>query len=199
MLKIYIVRHGQDQDNAAGILNGHRNQSLTALGKKQARILADNLVQKNLEFSGFYVSPLKRARETAAIIAKKLKLKAPRVWPELIERDFGIMTGKPLSDLIILCSPHIIMAEKVNYILKPYGGETFPQLMARARKVLARVRREHKSGNVLLVAHGDIGKMIFAAYYGLSWQKVIKLFYFDNSDALVLAPKMDYRQAYIKK
>jgi broad specificity phosphatase PhoE len=91
------------------------------------------------------------------------------------------------------------MAEKVNYVLNPYGGETFPQLMARAKKILARVRREHKSGNVLLVAHGDIGKMIFGAYYGLGWKKVIRLFYFDNSDALLLSPQLNYRQAYIKK
>lgn len=29
MTNIYIVRHGQDQDNEHGILNGHRNMPLT--------------------------------------------------------------------------------------------------------------------------------------------------------------------------
>ena len=36
MLKIYLTRHGQDVDNANGILNGHRDQPLTELGVGQA-------------------------------------------------------------------------------------------------------------------------------------------------------------------
>ena len=31
-MKIYIVRHGQDQDNANGLLNGHRDTTLTEIG-----------------------------------------------------------------------------------------------------------------------------------------------------------------------
>lgn len=31
MNKIYLVRHGQDKDNADGILNGHRNMPLTEI------------------------------------------------------------------------------------------------------------------------------------------------------------------------
>jgi len=38
-LHIYLTRHGQDQDNAHGILNGHRNTPLTELGIQQAQQL----------------------------------------------------------------------------------------------------------------------------------------------------------------
>jgi len=199
MLNIYIVRHGQDEDNAKLILNGHRDKMLTALGRQQAKQLAQTLKKIKIDFAGFYVSPLKRAKETAAIIAQGLKLKPAKVLPNLIERDFGIMTGKPTSDIVILCTPRLIMTKEVNYFLNPYGAETFPQLLGRAKKVLAEIKRKHKSGNVLLVTHGDIGKMIFAAYYHLDWLPTIKMFYFKNSDALLLSSGLNPKQAYIAK
>lgn len=43
MLKIYIARHGQNEDNANGILNGHRDLPLTSLGERQAYELADGI------------------------------------------------------------------------------------------------------------------------------------------------------------
>ena len=42
MLKIYLVRHVQNKDNADGILNGHRDEPLTDLGFAQAHETAEN-------------------------------------------------------------------------------------------------------------------------------------------------------------
>ncbi|MBP7769257.1 histidine phosphatase family protein, partial [Candidatus Saccharibacteria bacterium] len=39
-MSIYIARHGQNKDNAEGILNGHRDRPLTELGRRQAMELA---------------------------------------------------------------------------------------------------------------------------------------------------------------
>jgi precorrin-6B methylase 1 len=39
-VKIYVARHGQDTDNANGILNGRRDEQLTELGKQQAKDVA---------------------------------------------------------------------------------------------------------------------------------------------------------------
>ncbi len=199
MLNIYIVRHGQDQDNAKLILNGHRDKPLTALGRKQAKELAKTLKGLNIDFTASYVSPLKRAKETAEIITKELKINKAKVFSGLIERDFGIMAGKPIADIIPLCAPKVIVTEGVNYFLDPYGAETFPGLLQRAKRVLAEVKRNNKSGNVLLVTHGDIGKMIFAAYYHLDWLTTIKMFYFKNSDALLLSKGLNPKKAYISK
>ena len=199
MLNIYIVRHGQDEDNAKLILNGHRDKSLTTLGKKQAQELAHTLKKLKVDFSAAYASPLKRAQETATVITKELKLKKAKVLAGLIERDFGIMTGKPYSDIIPLCAPRLVLTAGVNYFLNPYGAETFPQLLIRAKKVLAEIKKSYKSGNILLVTHGDMGKMLFAAYYHLDWLKAIKMFYLKNSDALLLSPGLNPKQAYIAK
>ena len=43
MLKIYLARHGQSSDNKNAILNGHRDEPLTKIGRQQAEELADRI------------------------------------------------------------------------------------------------------------------------------------------------------------
>lgn len=48
MTTIYIARHGQNEDNVHGILNGHRDLPLTDLGRQQARQLARHIKDREL-------------------------------------------------------------------------------------------------------------------------------------------------------
>ena len=134
MTTIYIARHGQNEDNVRGILNGHRDLPLTDLGRQQARQLARHIKDRGLVFDAVYASPLGRAFETAAIVAAALGLAEPIVHNDLIERDFGIMTGKLVADIEEICAPDIIKAENVTYFLHPDGAETFPELLARGHR-----------------------------------------------------------------
>ncbi len=163
MLKIYLARHGQDKDNAAGILNGQRDEPLTDLGRQQAKALAAKIKNAHLIFDAVYTSPLKRAKTTARIITETLNITPPIILPNLIERNFGTMTGKPAKDIPVLCAPNILQTDTITYFLSPEGAETFPDLMKRGGEVIAEVKRLHRDGNILLICHGDIGKMIYAA------------------------------------
>ncbi|MCL4391767.1 histidine phosphatase family protein [Patescibacteria group bacterium] len=187
MLKIYLARHGQDKDNAAGILNGRRDELLTELGWEQARTLAAEIKSANLSFDAVYTSPLKRAETTARTVTDALGVAPPIVMPNLIERNFGIMTGKLVKDIAALCAPNIIQADIITYFLSPKGAETFPDLIERGKKVIEEVQHRHKDGNILLVGHGDMGKMIYAAYYHLDWRSVLTMFHFGNSELLLLS------------
>jgi broad specificity phosphatase PhoE len=197
MLKIYLVRHGQDRDNANGILNGHRDEPLTELGLEQARTLAKEIVAARLTFDAVYSSPLKRAYVTAETITNALDIAKPIVMSDLIERDFGVMTGKFTKDIIKLCAPDILQGEFITYFLSPEGAETFPDLVERGRRVLNEIREKHKDGNVLLVAHGDFGKMIYAAYYNLDWKSVLLMFHFGNSELLLLSEDSSPEAAHV--
>lgn len=187
MLKIYLARHGQDHDNVKGILNGRRDKQLTALGEIQAQRLGVMIKDKGIKFDKVYCSPLKRAHKTADIVSKILNLDKPEVMDELIERDFGIMTGKSHSEIEKYCAPNIIKAEKLTYFLSPDGAETFPDLIIRGNIVLDKIKKSHDNGNILLVSHGDIGKMIYATYYGLNWKEFLPKFHFGNSDLLLMS------------
>lgn len=199
MLKIYLARHGQDEDNEKGILNGRRDFSLTKKGVEQARELAKKIKKAGIKFDKVYSSPLKRAYKTAEIITEKLGLKKPEILPDLIERDFGIMTGKSHTQIEEICSPDILKTETVTYFLSPKKAETFPQLVRRGKKVLRIITKKHKDGNILLVAHGDIGKMIYVAYYNLDWMRVLKMFHFGNSDLLLMSEESAPEDAHFFK
>ncbi len=187
MLNIYLARHGQDEDNAEGLLNGRRNKALTELGLEQAGMLAENIKNKKLSFDIVYSSPLIRSYQTAETISRMLAMPLPSVLDDAIERDFGVMTGKPVKDIEKMCAPNIIKGDPIVYFLSPEGAETFPDLLDRGRRVIAWIKDHHADGNVLLVAHGDIGKMIYAAYYALDWQQALTMFHFGNSELLLLS------------
>lgn len=188
MLRIYLARHGQDRDNANRILNGWRDEPLTDLGFEQARETAEKIATSDITLDKIYSSPLRRACATASIIADRLGLPAPEKLDDLIERNFGVMTGQPQQEVEAQCAPDTIKTDTITYFLSPEGGETFLQLTDRANRLLARLKEVHKDGNILLVAHGDIGKMIYAAYYGLNWRDILTMFHFGNSELLLLAP-----------
>jgi broad specificity phosphatase PhoE len=199
MLRIYVVRHGQNQDNADGILNGHRDQPLTDIGITQAHETADKLYSIGIQFDKVYTSPLMRAYKTAEIITDTLRLPKPEIMPELIERNFGVMTGKKQSQVVELCSPDILKTDMITYFLNPEGAETFPQLLDRAKRALTHIVAQHAEGDLLLVTHGDFGKMIYASYYNLDWMSVLKMFHFGNSDLLELSAKTPPEQSHMHR
>jgi broad specificity phosphatase PhoE len=187
MLKIYLARHGQDEDNFNGILNGRRDKPLTKKGIEQAEEATRKTRELGFRFDKVYTSPLKRTRATAEIIASGTNSPTPEILGDLIERDFGIMTGQPHSRIVEMCSPDILKSDDINYFLKPEGAETFPELLKRADGVLTEVRERHSDGNILLVTHSDFGKMIYTAYYKLNWKEVLKMFHFGNAELLELS------------
>lgn len=187
-MKIYLARHGQNEDNRDAVLNGHRDLPLTELGRKQAKEAAANIKSLGLNFDVVYSSPLVRAFETASIISDLAKQPSPVAHPLLIERDLGLMTGRPIASIKEHCGEDILVTGIITYFLNYEGAETFPDLVARAKVLLAELLDKHAEDTLLLVGHGDMGKMIYAAYYDLPWAEVLSSFHFGNSELLLLSP-----------
>jgi broad specificity phosphatase PhoE len=185
-VKIFVARHGQNEDNANGILNGHRDLPLTDIGRQQARQLGEGILAVELQFDAIYCSPLSRAHETAEIVSEMLGMKKPIVVDSLIERDFGKMSGQPIEKIEELCNPHIIKTDMITYFLQPEGGETFPQLEERAKSAVSEVRNLHPTGSVLVVCHGDLGKMMYATVSNTKWQDALTKFHFGNCELIEL-------------
>jgi broad specificity phosphatase PhoE len=187
IVEIFVARHGQNEDNLNGILNGHRDLPLTNLGRQQAHNLAEGILESGITFDAVYSSPLIRALETAHIVSTIAGLPLPTVLPNLVERDFGIMTGRKTDEIEEMCAPDILKIETMTYFLNPEGSESFPELITRAQKVLDEVRTKHSNGRVLLVCHGDIGKMLYAAATGRDWKTVLRDFHMGNGDLIDLS------------
>lgn len=185
MAHIHLCRHGQDLDNKNGLLNGHRDTVLSELGEQQARQVADTIKQSGVPYAAIYSSPLRRANETARFIGEAIELPV-RVLDDLIERNFGVLTGKPLSSIRAYAGDDVFEGDKVLYFLKVDGAETFDRVYTRAQKVLQLVHERHAGEHVLLVCHGDIGKMIQAAQQGVDYMTGLRLPYFANTAVIDL-------------
>ena len=165
----------------------------------RSRLVARKIKTTGIYFDYVYSSPLRRAYKTAEIITDTLGIPKPQVLPDLIERDFGIMTGQPQDKIKEMCSPDIMQSGTITYFLNPKGAETFPQLVKRAKKLLSMLEAKHKEENILLVTHGDFGKMIYTAYYGLDWKEVLDMFHFGNSELLELSEESGPEETHVFK
>lgn len=192
-----MARHGQDEDNRDGILNGQRDKPLTELGVAQAREVATRARDAGLKFDFVYATPLLRGQQTAKIISELTDSPSAVTEDLLIERNFGVMTGQRVADVERLCAPNIFKTKTVVYFLHPEGAESFPDLMARSRVLLDKVTALHKSGNVLLQTHGDIGKIVYAEYYHLDWRDVLAQFHFGNAELLLLSEDSPASEAHV--
>ncbi|HSW78544.1 MAG TPA: histidine phosphatase family protein [Candidatus Babeliales bacterium] len=192
MVEIYLCRHGQSAANAEGTLAGHLDSPLNDIGREQAKELAELAKKSGLKFDIVYTSPLSRAKETAEIIARVTKSPLPKTMNQLIERDFGILTGKKYSEIDDYAT-EFLKTDEIYYFTEVKDSETFPMAFKRAQGVLDLIRGRHKSGKVLLVAHGDIGMMLFAAFHKTPWKKALTHFHFGNSELLLLKEDLRHK------
>ena len=199
MSTLYLARHGQDADNAAGILNGHRDEPLTEAGEAQARQLAFGIKDAGITVSKVFTSPLTRAKRTGEIVADLLAINEVVSLESLIERDFGVMTGKHVSEIKPMCAPEIIETDTVTYFLCPEGAETFPKLLDRAAGALREVKEQSDGQPALVVGHGDLSKMMYAHHYDLPWEAVLTGFHYGNGELLHLGEYDDHSLSHILK
>lgn len=88
-MRIFFVRHGQSESNLKKVMAGHKDVLLTDKGREQALETAKKL--KDYDIDIMFVSPLKRARETAEIINSIRENKIPMIIKEeLTEVNYGI-------------------------------------------------------------------------------------------------------------
>jgi broad specificity phosphatase PhoE len=97
MKKIYFCRHGLSEMNKTGHIAGITDTPLVKEGREQAKQAGKKA--KKLGIDLIVSSPLKRAHETAKIIAKELGYPEVNIHVSklLLERDFGAAEGHPYA------------------------------------------------------------------------------------------------------
>ncbi|KAG6666307.1 hypothetical protein CIPAW_01G022000 [Carya illinoinensis] len=95
--EIIVVRHGETDWNADGRIQGHLDVELNDTGRQQAATVADRL-SREPSISVVYSSDLKRALETAQIIAAGCGAQEVIKEPDLWERHLGDLQGLVLRE-----------------------------------------------------------------------------------------------------
>ena len=189
MRNIVIARHGQDEDNARGVFNGRRDNSLTAKGRDDARALALNLKNHpDIDIGWIFCSPLKRARETTRIVASKL-ISRYAVVDSLTEMNYGVLEGRPYSE-IQHTAKNWTGVDGYWYISEVEGAESYPELCVRACDALSEIKKIAEKFQVrrdgLIICHGAIGKAIQVAHKQLPWEHFFETQFLYNCQFKVL-------------
>ncbi len=98
MVKFYLIRHGETDWNVESRFQGRENISLNETGQKQAEACGLGMLETGIPFDCMVSSPLDRAYGTAETIAGCLGIAAIHKEPDLIERDFGKISGRKRED-----------------------------------------------------------------------------------------------------
>lgn len=137
---IILVRHGQTEANAAGLLLGRADQPLTDIGRAQAAALAP--VVRGA--ARVVCSPLRRARETAAML--DLPVEVDERW---VEMDYGEYDLQPLGHLPV----EVWRAWRADPHFRPKGGESIAEVGARVRAACASLQAEATEADLVVVSH----------------------------------------------
>jgi probable phosphomutase (TIGR03848 family) len=146
-----LVRHGLTPTTGKILPGRAPGLHLAETGQAQARAAADRIAALS-RVDDVYASPLERARETAAPIAKARDLKV-RIDKGLLECDFGEWTGAELKKLMKL--PEWNTVQRAPSTFRFPGGESFTDMQGRIVNAIDRLRAAHHGGVVVCVSHAD--------------------------------------------
>lgn len=147
---VCLVRHGETDWNRQHRLQGREDTELNEQGREQAELTAEFLAQQDWDL--IVTSPLKRAAQTARIIARRLGDMEPIAMPELVERDYGAASG--------LTPDQMKEAFPDGHIP---GIEDRAEVRARATRALQGLIEEHPGKHILVVSHGGLINSMLAA------------------------------------
>jgi probable phosphoglycerate mutase len=159
---ILMVRHGQTPTTGKVLPGRAPGLHLAEAGVAQAHRVAERIAELP-KIDAIYASPLERARETAAPIAKALKQRV-KIDKGLLECDFGDWTGAELSKLMKL--PEWSTVQKAPSTFRFPNGESFTEMQTRMVSALDRIRAAHPGGTVVCVSHADTIKAAVAHAMG---------------------------------
>ena len=151
MTTLYLVRHGETDWNRAHRIQGSTDIPLNDTGREQARVTGALLATR--QWDAVVASPLSRAFETAAIIAREVGLGEPEVEPAMAERNYGAAEGMTGAEIDALYPDGAAVV----------GRESREDVVARAMPALIAIAERHPDQAVIVVSHGGVIRSILNA------------------------------------
>lgn len=176
---LYLIRHGEALGNARGVVMGQMDLPLTDRGRAQADALGRWLRARGVRLHAVYASDLRRAAETAAIVAAHCAADgALRLRAELREVARGAIEGRTFAEAETMRAQPAVLAT--------FEPETAAS--ERLARVGAELRAAATDDDVAAVAHGGSLSRLVRWYLGLPAARTaggVRL-EFDNTGVTVL-------------
>jgi broad specificity phosphatase PhoE len=169
---IYLLRHGETVWNTAGRFQGRKDSPLTRRGIAQADqmgiLLSREITGHEGQFRS-YVSPLGRAKETAALIARFVPLTFEDE-PRLMEVSVGSWDGMTLYEISAEYPDALNGSDAFDWFFRSPDGESFDQACERVSSWLFDI-----SEPTIAISHGLTSRLLRGVYLGLSKREMLEL------------------------
>lgn len=160
-MKLYVTRHGETAWNRENIVCGVTDIPLNETGMEQAKATAQKL--RDIPLDRVIVSPLLRARQTAALISQGRDLPMT-IDPRIREQNYGIYEGASRFD-------EGFLNNKKSFAVRYPGGESQMSTAVRVYTFLEETARAFPEESVLVVCHGGICRIIESYFHNMTNQE----------------------------
>jgi broad specificity phosphatase PhoE len=167
---ILLARHGETDWNREGRFQGYADPPMNDNGRAQAAALAAELT--DVELTAVYSSPLRRAFETAELLAAPHRL-APVAVEALREVDVGSWQGLTRDDVETRFPEQF--ARWLDYGQGWEDGESYDEMSRRVVAALVQVAAAHDGTRILAVTHGGPIRAVIAFANGSSYADARRL------------------------
>jgi uncharacterized phosphatase len=149
LMKICLIRHGETDWNKSGRYQGRTDIPLNETGKEQIEKAAAYLEQ--FDWDEIIASPLSRAKQSAQIIAKKIKKNIIHEEEGFLEIDVGEISGMTTEE------------RKIAFPDGKFNGlEPYEHLQKRVSDSLLKYTKIFADKNIIIVSHGAAIKSLLA-------------------------------------
>ncbi|MGH6924075.1 MAG: histidine phosphatase family protein [Propylenella sp.] len=155
MTLLLVIRHGETEWNAAGLMQGRADIPMSSAGRERLRA-----AKLPPGWNGVLClsSPLSRAMETAQLLGLD-----PQPEPRLIEMDWGKWEGRSLAELRAELGEAMEKNEARGLDFRPAGGESPREVQKRMKPLLAGL-----AAPTVAVTHKGVLRALYALTTGWS-------------------------------
>ena len=154
-MKLYVLRHGETNENILKIMQGNMETVLNECGKNQSLALRDKI--KNLNIDLVISSPRKRAIETAQLAAPSIPLITD---DRLLSRNHGEFQG--MSRTKMNSKEYWNITKNIQYI----EAESVSDVFNRVSSLLNDILIKYCNKTVLLVTHSGVCRVLYYYFNG---------------------------------
>ncbi|MDO8604789.1 MAG: class I tRNA ligase family protein [bacterium] len=172
--KYIVMRHGQAESNARGIVSSEVNGSeafgLTANGRVSVENAAQKLKDNNIDI--IITSPFARTRQTADIVAREIGYEVGKIIVDerIKELDARGFNGKPISEY-----REYFSSQEQKFTKRPQGGENLLDVKRRAMDFLEEIDKQYQGKTILIVTHEYSVWMLVAGAEGAGIARSLEL------------------------
>jgi len=154
-MKLYVLRHGETNENITGIMQGNMETVLNELGRKQAESVRNKVKEAGIDL--VISSPKKRAVETAQIAAPNIPI---ILDDRLLSRNHGEFEGMQRNQVNLKDYWNIKLNKQFE------KAESMGEIFNRVSSLLNDISINYSDKTVLLVTHSGITRVLYYYFNG---------------------------------